>query len=267
MEDFTWKWRWPSCNGLPPLSLIALLLVILLALGSTVDLVELDLFYLFKSRGKLLDFIQKLLAVPDWSYLPTLLAKMLETLEIGFLSTSFSLILSLPLGILAARNSTPYSIIYHISRNLLSLMRGLPEMVWAIVFVSAVGLGPLPGVLALTFVNTGFMAKLFAESIEVVDRKAIEGVTATGAGWLQIITFAMLPQAFPDLIGITLYLLDNNVRSATIVGLVGAGGIGYELTMSFRLFNYNHLSVILLAIYLAVTMLDRLSNRFRSRVI
>ena len=267
MRNLTWKWHWPSPDGLPSLSLIASLLVILLAIGSTAILVEADLVRLVKSTGKLLEFAGHLFVLPEWSYFPTLFTKMVETIEIAFLSTTFSLFLSLPLGILAAQNSSPGPIVSHISRNLLSLMRALPEVVWALVFVSALGLGSLPGIMALTFVTTGFMAKFFAESIEVVDRKAIEGVTATGASWLQLITFAMLPQAFPDLIGTVLYILDHNVRTATIVGMVGAGGIGYELVMAIRLFNYSQLMMIVLAIYLTVTVLDRLSNQFRSRVI
>lgn len=259
--------QWATVSGLPPLGAIALLLVILMALGSTASLVEFDPIRLFKSSGTLWDFLRRLFTVPEWDYLPTLWEKMLETLAMGFLSTVFSLALSLPLGVIAARNSSPHAIIFHISRNLLSLMRALPEMVWALVFVSALGLGPLPGIMALTFVTTGFMAKFFAESLEVVDDKAIEGVKATGAGWLQWINFALLPQAFPDLIGTTLYILDNNVRSATVLGLVGAGGIGYELIMSIRLFNYSRLILLILGIYLAVTILDRLSNQLRSRVI
>ncbi|SRR5579883_656617 len=267
MRSLILKWHWPSSHGLPPFSLIALLLIVLIALDLTASLAEVDVIRIVKSTGRLLEFARQLIVAPEWTYLPDLLQKLLETLEIAFLSTTFSLVLSLPLGILASRNSSPHPIIFHISRNLLSFMRALPEVVWALVFVSAVGLGSLPGIMALTFVTTGIMAKFFAESIEVVDSKAIEGIKSTGSSWLQLITFAMLPQAFPDLIGTVLYILDHNVRTATIVGLVGAGGIGYELVSSIRLFNYSRLMMIVLAIYLAVTVLDRLSNRFRSRVI
>ena len=267
MKNSIWKWRWPSSDGLPSLSLIALILVILLALGSTASFVEVDLIRIFKSMGRLLEFMRQLLTPPDWNYLPTLGGKMLETLEIAFVSTVLSLTLSLPLAVLAAKNSSPHPVVSHISRNVLSLMRALPEVVWALVFASAVGLGSLPGVLALTFVTTGFMAKLFAESIEVIDKKSIEGVISTGSGWLQLITFGLLPQAFPDLISTILYIIDHNVRAATIVGLVGGGGIGYELVMSIRLFNYSQLIMILFAIYLAVTLLDQLSNQLRKRVI
>ena len=267
MKALTWKWHWPTNEGLPPLSLVALVLVTLLALGATSAWVEIDLVRLLSSTGKLLDFLLKLVVVPEWDYFPILGTKMLETLEIGFLSTTFSLILSLPLGILAAQNSSPHPAVYHLTRNLLIFMRSLPEMVWALVFVSAVGLGPLPGIMALTFVTTGFMAKFFAESIEVVDSQAIEGVTATGASWFQLINFALLPQALPDLIGTVLYILDNNVRAAALLGLVGAGGIGYELISSLRLYNFSRIMMIVLAIYISVTALDRLSNQLRSRVI
>lgn len=267
MKTQTWSRQWSTPNGLPPLSLIALLLAVLLVLGSTASMVEMNPVRIVNSMGKLWDFLQHLIALPDWSYLPTLGVKLLETLEMGFLSATLALLLSLPLSILAAHNTSPHPAISHVIRNGLSLMRALPDLVWALVFVSAVGLGPLPGVMALTCVTTGFMAKLFAESIEVADSKAIEGVTATGAGWLQRITFATLPQTFPDLIGTVLYVFDHNVRSATVLGLVGAGGIGYELVMSLRLFNYSQLVMIILAIYLSVTVLNRVSDQLRSRVI
>ena len=267
LSCWNWKWHWPSDSGLPSLSLIVLLAVILLALSSTAPWIELDLVHIYKSKEKLWEFLGHLFAVPDWSYLPTVSVKIVETLEIAFLSTTFALTISLPVGILAARNLSPHPAVYHASRTLLIFMRSLPEMVWALVFVSAVGLGPLPGILALIFVNISFMAKLFAESFEVVDAKGIEGVLSTGAGWLQLINFAILPQSYPDLISITLYIFDNNVRAATIIGIVGGGGIGYELLMSFRLFNFNRLLIILGVIYLAVTGLDRISSLLRSRII
>jgi phosphonate transport system permease protein len=121
--------------------------------------------------------------------------------------------------------------------------------------------------MALALVTVGFMGKFFAEAIEVVDHKPVEGVAAHGAGWLQVRLFAMLPQALPDFIGTVMYILDHNLRAATILGLVGAGGIGYDLVMSMRLFQYDRLMLIALAIYLVVTLLDRLSDQLRSRII
>ena len=260
-------WRWPTPSGLPPLPIVASLAVVLAAMGLTASLVEVDFVRLVGSLGKMLAFAGQMFVEPDWAYLPQLLDKMLETIEMTFLATMIALVVSLSLGVLAARNATPHIAVYRVVRDLLSLMRALPELVWALVFVSAVGLGPLPGVMALAFVTVGFMGKFFAESIEVVDPKSVEGVRAHGAGWLQVRVFAMLPQALPDFVGTVMYILDHNLRAATILGLVGAGGIGYDLVMSMRLFQYDRLILIALAIYLVVTLLDRLSDQLRSRII
>jgi phosphonate transport system permease protein len=249
------------------LALVTGVLVLLAMLGLTAPIVEIDLVHLFGSIGKMIHFAGQMFVAPDWDYLPTLLQKMLETIEITVLGTAIALVISLPLGVLAARNASPHPIIYRITRDLLSLMRALPELVWALVFVSAVGLGPLPGVMALAFVTVGFMSKFFAESIEVVDPKAVDGVRAHGAGWMQVRLFAMLPQALPDFLGTLMYTLDHNLRAAAILGLVGAGGIGYELVVSMRLFQYEHLLLIALSIYIVVTALDRASDQLRGRII
>lgn len=260
-------WRWPTPDGLLPLPLVGGVLALLAGLWLTAPLVEVDFVRLFGSVGRMIDFAGQMFVTPDWSYVPQLLEKMLETIEMTVLGTAIAIVVSLPLGILAARNATPHAVVYRLTRDLLSLMRALPELVWALVFVSAVGLGPLPGVMALAFVTVGFMGKFFAESIEVVDPKAVEGVRAHGAGWLQVRLFAMLPQALPDFVGTVMYILDHNLRAAAILGLVGAGGIGYDLVMSMRLFQYERLLLIALAIYLVVTALDRASDQLRSRII
>lgn len=260
-------WRWPTPNGLPPLPLVGGVLALLAGLWLTAPIVEVDFVRLIGSFGRMLAFAGQMFVTPDWEYVPQLLAKMLETIEMTVLSTAIAIVVSLPLGILAASNATPHPVVYRLTRDLLSLMRALPELVWALVFVSAVGLGPLPGVMALAFVTVGFMGKFFAESIEVVDHKAVEGVRAHGAGWLQVRLFAMLPQALPDFVGTVMYILDHNLRAAAILGLVGAGGIGYDLVMSMRLFQYDRLLLIALAIYVVVTVLDRASDRLRSPII
>lgn len=260
-------WRWPTPSGLPPLPLIGAVLALLLTLVLTVPVVEVDFLRLLGSVDKMADFIAHLLVTPDWNYIPQLLSKMLETIEMTILGTAIAVVISAPLSLLAASNATPHPLVYRLTRDLLSLMRALPELVWALVFVSAVGLGPLPGVMALSFVTVGFMGKFFAESIEVVDTKAVEGVRAHGAGWLQVRLFAMLPQAMPDFVGTLMYILDHNLRAAAILGLVGAGGIGYDMVMAMRLFQYDRLILIALAIYVVVTLLDRLSDQLRSRII
>lgn len=261
------NWYWPTPNGKPPVVLVSAILFILLTLWSSAGTVEISLSGLLLSIPGMIAFAQHLLTMPDWSYLPQLIQKLLETLEMAFLATAIAVAISLPLGILATRNASPFFWTYHSARQLLSFIRTLPEMVWALVFVSAVGLGPLPGIMALSLVTVGFMGKFFSESIEVVGRKAVEGVKATGGTHLQTILFAMLPQALPDFIGSVLYILDHNIRAATILGLVGAGGIGYDLVMAMRLFNYERIGMIVAAIYLLVTLLDRLSDILRKKVI
>lgn len=260
-------WQWPTVSGLPPARIILALLGVAGLLLVSAPLVEISLRRIANSVGPFIDFMGHLLVMPDWQFLQQLLVKMLETIEMTVLATAIAIVISFPLGILAAKNASPHPLMFNSARNLLSMIRSLPELVWALVFVSAVGLGPLPGVMALAFVTVGFMGKFFAESIEVVGDKAVEGVRAHGASRLQIIWYAMLPQAMTDFIGSVLYILDHNLRAAAILGLVGAGGIGYEMVMSMRLFNYNRIILIIISIYLVVTLLDHLSAYFRVKLI
>jgi phosphonate transport system permease protein len=246
-------------------TLVLIISILLLAISAPA--VELDLGRIVSAIPRMINFTGNLLVMPEWSYLPSLGKNILQTVEMTFLATSIALVISLPLGILAAKNTSPHPAVFHVTRNALCLMRALPELVWALVFVSAVGLGPLPGIMALSFVTVGFMGKFFAESIEVVDQRQVEGVVAQGASWLQLRTFAHFPQAFPDFVGTVMYVLDHNLRAAAILGLVGAGGIGYDLVMAMRMFDYGRLLPIALSIYLVVTLLDRTSDHFRMRMI
>jgi len=263
----TLSWYWPTPNGKPPLIAVLSVIVplaVLLLTASTVDMSYNKIFY---AIPRMLDFTKNLWVMPDWHYVPQLAKKMLETVEMTLLATALAILLSMPLGVLAAKNASPHPIIFRITRDLLSFIRALPELVWALVFVSALGLGPLPGIMALSLVTVGFMGKFIAESIEVVDAKAIEGLESTGCTKFQSILYAMLPQAVPDFIGSLLYILDHNLRAASILGLVGAGGIGYDMVMSMRLFNYERIGMIALSIYALVTLLDRLSDVFRQKAL
>jgi len=260
-------WQWPTLSGRPPLLAVLGPLGVVLLLVVSANLVEFSFMHIIRSGRPFIDFMQNLLVMPDWDFMPQLLTKMLETVEITLLATAIALVISFPLGILAAQNASPCPLIFNVTRNLLSVIRSLPELVWALVFVSALGLGPLPGVMALAVVTVGFMGKFFAESIEVVGENAVEGIQAHGANRLQVIWYAMLPQAMPDFIGSLLYILDHNLRAAAILGLVGAGGIGYDMVMSMRLFNYNRIILIVMGFYLLVTLLDRLSAHLRTKLI
>jgi phosphonate transport system permease protein len=260
-------WRWPTPKGTLPWPVVAGLVAVIALLVLAAPIAEVDPVRLFNSIGRMIEFTGHLFVEPKWSYIPELLGKMRETIEMTVLATFIATLLSFPLALLAAKNASPHPLVFHATRNLLSLMRALPELVWALVFVSAVGLGPLPGIMALALVTVGFMAKFFAESIEVVGTQAVEGVAAHGAGWLQMRWFGMLPQALPDFAGSLMYILDHNLRAAAILGLVGAGGIGYDMVMAMRMFEYDRLLLIAFAIYLCVTLLDRASDSLRSRLI
>ena len=192
---------------------------------------------------------------------------LLQNFEIALVATVGSLAVSFPLCFLAACNASPHGSVFHATRFLLSCIRALPELVWALVFVSAGGLGPLAGMLALVVVSVGFTAKFFAESVEVVNPRAVEGISAHGASRLQVRLRAMLPEAAPDFVVNFLYVLDHNVRSATVFGVVGAGGIGCDLISSMRLFRYERVLLICIGVYLSVAVLDRLSVAIRRRLI
>jgi len=260
--------RWPTPNGLPPRLIWLPLLIVALLLTISAHLVEFSPLFVLSKLGDIGAFIARMFEnPPPLDYLPQLAEKMLETIEMAILATLIAAVISLPIGFLAARNATPHPLVGQIVRDMLSFFRALPELVWALVFVSAIGLGPFPGILAIAVVSIGFMAKFFAEAIEVVNKGPIEGVHATGAGWFQVRYFAMYPQALPDFVGTLLYVLDHNLRATTVLGIVGAGGIGFDLINSIRYFEFDRLIIILLAIYLAVTVVDRLSDALRTRII
>lgn len=258
---------WPTATGRPPASIVVPLVAVVALLLVAAPLAEISPVRLLSSLGRLAEFAGHFFAAPDWSYAGNVAAKLLETIEMAFLGTVIAVVLSLPIGLLAARNSTPHPAVAHGLRFMLTLMRSLPEIMWALVFVSAVGLGPLPGVAALGFVTIGYLGKFLFEAIEAVPDAAVEGVAAHGANRMQVRLFALMPQAWPDFIATTFYVFEHNVRAATVIGLVGAGGIGYDMIMAMRLFRYDRLVLIVLFIYLAVTILDRLSDRLRQRVI
>lgn len=199
-------------------------------------------------------------------YLWTVLVKMIETLEIAFWGTLLSVLLSIPLAYYAARNYSPNRYTYNFTRGVVSLLRAVPELISALFLVLAFGFGPIAGVLALGLHAAGFLGKFYAEDIENADKKPQEALEAIGAGKLKTLWYGVMPQVAPQYIAYTLYILDRNVRMATVIGLVGAGGIGQELKGRFDMFQYGHVATILLAIFLAVFLLDQFSARLRARL-
>jgi phosphonate transport system permease protein len=208
-------------------------------------------------------FERREVLVRPFGYLLHVSAKLLETLEIALWGTLLAVIIGAPLAILSARNLTPGALIVVSSRALVSLFRAVPELISALFFVLAYGFGPIAGVLALTLHAAGFLGKFYAEDIENADPKPQEALSAIGAGRVKVVAYAILPQVRPQYIAYTLYILDRNMRMATVIGLVGAGGIGQELKGRYDLYNYAHVSTILIAVFVMVFTLDQFSSRLR----
>jgi phosphonate transport system permease protein len=202
---------------------------------------------------------------PDFTDTPRWVRPLLDTLAMSISGTALAVAFSLPLALLAARNTSPHPLIYRAARGLLNALRTIPELILGIIFVAAVGFGALPGVLALGLHSIGMVGKFFAEAIEHADEAPVQAVRATGAGALQVIVHGILPQVLPRLADTTLYRWEYNFRASTVMGAVGAGGIGLELMASLRILHYRNVSAILLLILVMVTLVDGLGSHLRRR--
>nr|WP_062330635.1 phosphonate ABC transporter, permease protein PhnE [Herbidospora sakaeratensis] len=193
-------------------------------------------------------------------------AAALVTLCIGLLGTTLSIPFALVLALLAARATTPGVWAYQAARSLLSFLRAVPDVVFALVFVTAVGLGPFAGVLALIFHNTGVMGKLWAEAMEEIDLGPRDALTVAGASKIQSAAHAVLPSVVPQFLGLLLYRFDVNVRSSLVLGLVGAGGIGFLINQSIRLFRFDEMVTHILVVLVLVIAVDQSSAYIRRRI-
>lgn len=203
---------------------------------------------------------------PDFSKLNEAAWPALETVDIALFGTTAAVLLALPLAVLAARNTTPARVFYAASRGVIALCRSVPDLVWALLFVTAVGLGPFPGALAISVHSIGMLGRLFAEVIEDMDMGPVEALTMTGATRLAVFSHAVVPGVLPSLLGIALYRLDENIRSSLVLGFVGAGGIGFQLLTAMNLFQYRTVSLLLIVTFVIVIVAERLSAALRRRV-
>ncbi len=200
---------------------------------------------------------------PDFTRWRAWISPLIDTVAMSVAGTALAIVLSLPLGFLAASNTAPNKSVYHAARLVLNTLRSIPELILGIVFVAAVGFGMLPGVLALGLHSVGMVGKFFAEAIEHAHPAPIEAAEATGATKMQVVTHAVLPQVFPQFADVSMYRWEYNFRASTVMGMVGAGGIGTELVGSLRLLDYPQVGAILIVILIAVTLVDNLSNVLR----
>jgi phosphonate transport system permease protein len=190
-----------------------------------------------------------------------------ETLAIAFLGTLFGAIFALPLGLLAARNVVANRIVHALSRRGLDTIRGVDTLIWALIWINVVGLGPFAGVLAIMCSDIGSFGKLFSEAIEATDKRPVEGVASTGGSPMHQVRFGIIPQVLPVMASQVLYYFESNSRSATIIGIVGAGGIGLHLAEQIRTLEWQQVSFLVLMILVAVGIIDWISSRLRFAVI
>jgi phosphonate transport system permease protein len=204
---------------------------------------------------------------PNWAFLGRLVKPVVETVQIALWGTLLAVLLALPLCFLAARNLSPSLAVFHATRQALNALRGINEIIFALIFVAAVGLGPFAGVLALSIHGAGMLGKFFAEAVEEIDAGPVEALRATGTRPGLVVVFAVLPQVIPSWIASTLYRFEVNLRAATILGMIGAGGIGFELVSSLKLFQYQDTATCVLVILAMVMTADYLSSRLRARIL
>jgi phosphonate transport system permease protein len=255
----------PKPNRWALLKNAAIALVVLLVVAQAMVVVQARPEDLITGIGGMADIIRRG-TPPDFSSFPDQIWPILETLDIALFGTAFGVILALPLAWLAARNTSPHPIIYHISRVFVATCRSVHELVWALIFVTAVGLGPFAGALALMVHSVGMLGRLLAETIEDMDMGPMEALASTGAGRLQIFSHAVVPTVLPSLLGITLYRMDDNIRSSLVLGFVGGGGIGFQLLTAMNLFDYRTVTLLVIVTAVIVIGTERISAWLRAKV-
>ena len=205
---------------------------------------------------------------PDlsWKIIGPALGQCLVTFSMGLLGTTFSIPFALLFALLGARTTSKNVLIYQAARTLMSFLRAVPSFVWGLIFVTAVGLGPFPGVLAIITHNTGVMGKLWSEAMEETDRGPVEALRSAGATSVQTATHAVLPSVVPQFTSLFLYRVDTNVRDALTLGVIGAGGIGFYITQAIQEFQFNVMMTYVLMVMIMVIALDLLSAWLRGRI-
>ena len=251
------QWSWKTLTTIGIFSFVLVFVV---------NDLEIDFIKLVTDSSKYFGDILSRMLPPDFSNLNELVYAMFETIEIAFLGTFIAIVLSIPLGLFSARNLAPNYFVYLICKTIVIFFRAIPEFIIAMILVIAIGFGAMPGVLALGLHTMGFLAKFYAEDIEHINKGPIDALKSSGATKSQIISFGVIPQILPSFVANNLYILDRNVRMATMLGIVGAGGIGYELQSSFRMFEYERVSAIIILIFVTIFIIDHLSAFIRSKI-
>ncbi|HSM34225.1 MAG TPA: phosphonate ABC transporter, permease protein PhnE [Anaerolineae bacterium] len=228
--------------------------------------IGLDLGSIVEDLGNGRVILEQLLA-PNWAFLPRVVDPLLETFQIAVVAAFIGCGLALPISFFASRTTVPNHPTLTVSRGLLSVVRAIPDFLYALLFVAAVGIGPLPGILALIFFNVGVVAKLLSETVDSVDTGPIEAVDAGGSTRTQMVRWAVLPQVLPNYVAFSLYAFELNVRASTVLGFVGAGGIGFLLRVQYQFGFWSNVSVIIICLFFIVFAIELVSIRLRRRLV
>ncbi|WP_443267665.1 phosphonate ABC transporter, permease protein PhnE [Xanthobacter sp. NM-25] len=217
--------------------------------------------------GQLAHFITLMMPPDPGTQLPLYIHALWETLAIAFLGTLLGALIAFPFGFLAAKNVIANIFAHFAVRRVLDTVRGVDKLIWALIYVTVVGLGPFAGILAIATASIGELGKLFSEAVEALDRKPVEGVTASGGSPMEAVRFGMLPQVLPVLASQLLYYFESNARQSTIVGIVGAGGLGLHLAEQIRVLEWQKVSFLILMMLVMVGVIDFISSRLRFAII
>lgn len=246
-------------------SLFLFVLFIVCLYGSAV-ISEVDLGQFFTNFTQMNVILQKMIH-PDWTYLSTVIDPLLETIRMAIIGTTFGAIVALPFALLVSRNVVKNRIVNGVLRFILNIIRTIPDLMLAAVFVAIVGIGPVAGIISLAIFSFGMITKLFYEAIETIDEGPIEAITASGGNKLDIVRYAVLPQVSSHFFSYLLYAFEINVRASTVLGYIGAGGIGIYLQRSLSQFRYDQTSIIVIVIFAVVLVIDLVSNQLRERLL
>lgn len=244
-------------------ALIALAIVVTVVAGNAI---EFDLAPLFTDTGRGW-FILSQFLTPNWGFLGRTIGPWLDTFSIAILASLVGCLLALVISMLASPVTSRTVWVYRLTKSVLSVVRSLPDVAWALLFVAIVGVGPLAGILALIMFNLGIVAKLTAETVDAVEPGPLEAADASGANAVQRARVAVIPQILPNYFSYAMYAFELNVRASVVIGLVGAGGIGNVISVELARFNYANLSAVVVALFVVVFLIDSASRAVRRRLI
>ena len=255
----------PRASLALPIGLLSFLVISWASLSEAFG-IGLDLGALADSITRGAGILGELLA-PNWSFLPRTLPAMLETFQMAVIAAVIGCGIALPVAFLASRVTAPNVPTFIGDRALLSVIRAIPDILYALIFVAAVGIGPLAGIMALVLFNVGVVAKLLSETVDGIDPGPIEAARAGGANRTQTVRWAVLPQVLPNYVAYSLYTFELNIRASTVIGITGAGGIGNQLFTQYRFFNWENVSVIVVELFVLVFLIEYVSIWLRRRLV